>query len=117
MQWFWRSPQGVADANRVPVFADAIWHDAWPQPTDAPPSVPIDSGWNAVSSEMNHFSIPRHGSAVNVLFMDFSARKVGLKELWTLRWHRQFDTAGPWTKAGGVIPSDWPEWMRGLKDY
>jgi len=25
--------------------------------------------------------------------------------------------AGPWTKAGGVLPSDWPVWMRNFKDY
>jgi hypothetical protein len=49
--------------------------------------------------------------------MDWPARKVGLKELWALKWHRQFDTAGPWTKAGGVKPEDWPEWMRHFKDY
>jgi hypothetical protein len=23
----------------------------------------------------------------------------------------------PWTKAGGVQPSAWPEWMRNFKDY
>jgi len=23
---------------------------------------------------------------------------------------------GPWTKAGGVEPTDWPRWMAGLKD-
>jgi len=44
-------------------------------------------------------------------------RTVGLKELWTLKWHREFDTAGPWTKAGGVLPGDWPEWLRKFKDY
>ena len=38
-------------------------------------------------------------------------------ELWTLKWHRNFDTTGPWTKAGGVQPADWPEWMRRFKDY
>jgi hypothetical protein len=42
---------------------------------------------------------------------------VGLKELWTLKWHRSFNTAGPWTKAGGVSPEDWPEWIRPFKDY
>ena len=52
-----------------------------------------------------------------MLFMDFSVRKVGLKELWTFQWHRLSDTAGPWTKAGGALPSDWPKWMRGFKDY
>jgi hypothetical protein len=51
------------------------------------------------------------------VFLDWSVRKVGLKELWTLKWDREFDTAGPWTKAGGVRPGDWPEWMRRFKDY
>jgi hypothetical protein len=46
-----------------------------------------------------------------------SVRPVGLKELWTLRWSPDFDTAGRWTLAGGVKPEDWPQWMRGFKDY
>jgi hypothetical protein len=37
--------------------------------------------------------------------------------LWTLKWHRTFDTMGPWTRAGGVMPSDWPRWMQRYKDY
>jgi hypothetical protein len=49
--------------------------------------------------------------------MDWSVRKVGLKELWTLKWHGQYDTDGPWTKRGGVKPEDWPQWMRRFKDY
>jgi len=49
--------------------------------------------------------------------VDGATRKVGLKELWTLKWHRQYDTANCWTKAGGVQPGDWPEWMRQFKDY
>jgi hypothetical protein len=44
-------------------------------------------------------------------------RRVGLKELWLLKWHPLFDTAGPWTKAGGVQREDWPPWMRRFKDY
>jgi len=63
------------------------------------------------------FFINRHDGYINGLFLDWSARRVGLKELWTLKWNMQFDTAGPWTKAGGVNPDDWPPWMRGLKDY
>ncbi|MHC4534918.1 MAG: hypothetical protein ACYS6K_13295 [Planctomycetota bacterium] len=52
-----------------------------------------------------------------MLFMDWSARKIGLKELWKFKWHREYDTEGPWTKAGGVQPLDWPEWMRNFKEY
>ena len=63
------------------------------------------------------FCLNRHNGHVNCLFLDWSARKVGLKELWTLKWNPEFDTANPWTKAGGVRPEDWPEWMRRFKDY
>ena len=61
--------------------------------------------------------INRHNGHVNGLFLDWSVRKIGLKELWTLKWSKRFDTAGPWTKAGGVQPEDWPQWMRRFKDY
>ncbi len=63
------------------------------------------------------FCINRHNGHINVLFLDWSVRKVGLKELWTLKWDSDWDTAGPWTKAGGVQPEDWPEWLRQFKDY
>ena len=71
--------------------------------------------------ESNSFSklscINRHNGHINVLLLDWSVRKVGLKELWTLKWSFDWDTVGPWTKAGGVQPEDWPEWMRSFKDY
>ncbi len=63
------------------------------------------------------FSINRHDGFVNSLFLDWSVRKVGLKELWTLKWYEDFDTANKMTLAGGVQPKDWPEWMRKFKDY
>jgi hypothetical protein len=49
--------------------------------------------------------------------MDWSVHRVGLKQLWTLKWHREYDTGGPWTKTGGALPGDWPPWMRKFKDY
>jgi hypothetical protein len=66
---------------------------------------------------MVRFCLNRHDGFVNGLFLDFSTRKIGLKELWTFKWHRQFDPQGPWTTAGGCQPSDWPAWMRRFKDY
>ncbi len=83
--------------------------------------------WDSITSEssrppMREFvghsvCINRHNGHINVLFLDWSVRKVGLKELWTLKWRSDWDTAGPWTKAGGVQPEDWPEWLRKFKDY
>ncbi len=70
------------------------------------------------SDEISGYScLNRHEGCVNGLFMDWSVRKIGLKELWTLKWDKDFDTANKWTLAGGVKPEDWPEWMRGFKDY
>jgi prepilin-type processing-associated H-X9-DG protein len=59
----------------------------------------------------------RHNGYVNGLFLDGSVRKVGLKELWTLKWYPKFNTRGPWTKAGGAKSEDWPQWMQRFKDY
>lgn len=63
------------------------------------------------------FCINRHNGYINSLFLDWSARRIGLKELWTLKWDDESDVAGLWTKAGGVRPEDWPYWMRQFKDY
>jgi hypothetical protein len=49
--------------------------------------------------------------------MDWSARKVGIKELWTLKWHRTYNTADYYTRAGGVRAGDWPLWLRHFPDY
>lgn len=109
----WRTPD-VSGAGDVPVFLDALRFDLWPLDTYSPAFNEF-SAWSG--NNMARCCINRHNGAISMLLMDFSARKVGLKELWTLKWHRSFDTAGPWTKAGGVQPSDWPEWMRNFKDY
>jgi hypothetical protein len=115
-EWFWKNVQSVKGKNNIPVFVDSSWHEARPTVTDFPPEY---DGYPATGTpyEMKRFCINRHNGGVSGLFMDWSARKVGLKELWTLKWHRNFITEGPWTKAGGVQPYDWPEWMRNFKDY
>jgi hypothetical protein len=113
---YWKTRMFQAGGS-IPVFVDMLWHDAWPRYTDQPP---VFSGfdWGMVNvNEMQQVCINRHNGAVGCLFMDWSARKVGLKELWTLKWHRTFNTEGPWTKAGGVTPADWPQWMREFKDF
>jgi len=113
---YWRTPK-VQVVNNIPLFLDALWVNAWPRSSDEPPEY---ENWRKNKfglNEMRCFCTNRHNGFVNGLFMDSSVRKVGLKELWTLKWHRQFDTKGPWTRAGGVQPSDWPPWMRNFRDY
>ena len=101
----------IQGAANVPVFFDCTFMD-WGAGICFNPN-PVVDGYEAISRCV----IDRHNGGINMLFMDWSVRKVGLKELWTLKWNRDFDTANEWTKAGGVKPCDWPEWMRKYKDY
>ena len=104
--------------NHVPVLLDCVYQDARPWPFDDPPEYEdqIDR-----PGDIKYFCINRHDAAINGLFLDFSVCKIGLKELWTLRWMPHYDAQmlahSPWTKAGGAQPEDWPEWMRNFKDY
>ena len=97
----------------IPVLLDCARPCASPRERDRPPEFEATER----GIEMPQFCLNRHDGNVNGLFLDWSARKIGLKELWTLRWHQDYDTTGPWTKAGGVLPEDRPEWMRRFKDY
>ncbi len=110
--WYWKTPQ-VRGAAHVPLLLDIYAFEAgWPIHSDEP-----YDGLGTWDNSIRAFCHNRHNGFVNILFLDWSIRKVGLKELWTMKWHRKYDTAGPWTKAGGMNPSDWPQWMRGFKDY
>jgi prepilin-type N-terminal cleavage/methylation domain-containing protein len=111
---FWRGPN-VAGAGYVPLWMDAIRYNGVPLQTDVPPQNDGDH-WND-EAQMGRYCMNRHDGFAGCLFLDFSARKVGLKELWTLKWHRSYNQSGPWTKAGGVQAADWPDWLRKFKDY
>jgi len=116
---YWVSAN-LPNANNIPVMGDSYeLISSKPDPHDLPPLPPEYDGlyFGGAKYPMRVFAIDRHDGGINILFMDWSVRKVGLKELWTLKWHRKYNTAGPWTKAGGVQPEDWPQWMRNFKDY
>jgi prepilin-type N-terminal cleavage/methylation domain-containing protein len=112
--YFWRGPT-VAGAGYVPLFLGAQRYNGFPLQTDRPPSYSGEP-WND-DAQMGRYCLNRHDGFVGCLLLDYSARKVGLKELWTLKWHRKYDQAGPYTKGGGAQSSDWPEWMKSFKDY
>jgi prepilin-type N-terminal cleavage/methylation domain-containing protein len=109
----WERLQGpdtysVRDTTNIPVLLDCT---SW----SARMSMLGPFGHEDVRSPS--FCIDRHNGYINGLLMDWSARRIGLKELWTLKWSEDFDTANPWTRAGGVEPEDWPDWMSRFKDY
>ena len=98
----------IRDRARIPLFLDSTVPGIHFMEHFSPPE-DEQEGWG--------FFINRHNGYINVLFLDWSVIKIGLKELWTLKWNHQFDTANEWARAGGVLPEDWPEWMRNFKDY
>lgn len=97
---YWRKTTvaGVSPAS-VPVFSDNMWCETWPEPTDNPLS--YEGQW--LGYNLSTVAIDRHRNGhVNVLMMDWSVNRVGLKDLWNLRWHRQWQ---PQT------PANWPDWL------
>jgi prepilin-type N-terminal cleavage/methylation domain-containing protein/prepilin-type processing-associated H-X9-DG protein len=98
--------------SNVPVFLDCQWWSWKPMlklPTEWFPSPRENESDLIHAYTMGGFNINRHDGYINGLFMDWSVRRIGLKELWRLKWHRTWDTNG-W--AG-----EWPEWMKNFKDY
>jgi len=105
----WRRAD-VKGAGAVPLLLDSQWVDGYPHHTDSPPTLgvgPADPGTPpGPVGRMDVFCLDRHGGRVNGVFLDLSCRSIGLKALWTLKWHRAFDTTAP--------SPDWPDWMSGF---
>jgi prepilin-type N-terminal cleavage/methylation domain-containing protein len=110
-RWRGLNTFSISNKNTIPALLDCTIPESQPDNFFGPPRLP------GRGIGVAPFCINRHGKDINGLFLDWSIRRVGLKQLWTLKWNMQFDTANEWTKAGGVQPEDWPEWMRNFKDY
>lgn len=113
----YRNMNNVSNASNVPVMLDSLRFDLWPDATQAPAMNEYDFWRSGVQYNMARCCIARHRGCTSVSFLDWSVRKAGVKELWTLKWHKTFNIAGPWTLAGGVDDSQWPDWIRPFKDY
>lgn len=107
----WRTPN-VKGAAYVPLLLDSGWVDGWPMHTDEPPPYEFveQMGLNITSdvSSMARFCVNRHNQHINVVFLDWSVRRIPLKCLWKLRWNRMFDpSAGPTEEEFKTSGSGW----------
>ena len=118
--WAWGALPvfAIKGAANVPLLVDcalpvlAPWHHDEPPEWDGQIyySKPINV------NEIRSCCFNRHDGGINGVFCDWSARKIGLKELWELHWHRcwyNWECAEPPNYA----PPIWPEWMENFKDY
>lgn len=120
---FWQKTTRIkgSEISNVPLMMDSLWVGIYTQGVPLPPPFePVTYG-----PGLDNACIPRHSENINSLFADLSARKVGLKELWTLKWYRSFDTRNIWTLAGNdgderTVTNIWEDkapWMAGMKNY
>jgi len=100
-------------AGNIPLLGGGKWIDCWPDHTDLPPELD-GQDWNQCT-QMGRICMDRHSGYVNWVFMDYSARPVGIKELWKLRWHKFFELEEGPTKAEFNAAGD--GWMKRYRDY
>jgi len=104
----WRT-HDVGGASSIPLFLDCMWRGGHNLQTDVPQGNE-DDPWSGENANcMQFFCMNRHNEKTNGVFLDYSAREIGLKELWKLKWHRGYKVNDP--------PPVWPEWMKGFRDY
>ncbi len=104
----------VEGASQIPLMAGCIWPISGPKRLEEPPV--YEDHWS--NNHTCWFCLNRHRGHVGGVFMDFSARKIGLKEIWELKWHRWWYSNGSEDGTPDyTVPFDWPEWMKNFKDY
>jgi hypothetical protein len=105
----------VKGGGKIPALLDCNFMGGFPSHLDEPPV--YNGQWDIAADQMRRYCLDRHNMAINGVFLDLTVRRIQLKELWTLQWHRTFPPNGPWTKAGKVMPEDWPAWLRPAPDF
>jgi len=133
----WRT-MDITNSGKIPLMADALWYTGRPESHDLPPKEegqfgrdnqaddldsmgsmpgfssepqPESLAYDWPDRHLNHmqrFSVNRHDEKLNVLFMDGMVKTISPKELWRLKWHKNYDTSAP-------LPQ-WPEWMDSFKE-
>ena len=97
-EWHYGSPSAAQDTTKTPLMGDSSWRGGGPHYASriaySPPDKAGEYSNNEsyASYEMQHFALPRHGKRTQFVFFDGSAHTVRLKELWGLKWHKEWDT-------------------------
>jgi prepilin-type N-terminal cleavage/methylation domain-containing protein len=123
-EYFFRTIR-VRDTSRIPVLGDQEWAGTFPwgedQPIEYEDRQTIFEGDDGVGRS----NINRHNYSVNFVFLDWSVRKVGLRQLWAIKWSSQkTEDSRPVSVWGNLNvvpdwnkPEQWPEWMRKSQNY
>jgi len=111
----WGSLATVKSPASVPMWGDAFWVDAWPAANDQKGQLDLPqldqyntTLWQIDPMQMQRFCVVRHGNRfVTWVFVDGHTEKVSLKQLWGLRWSKNFQTSNKLTRN----QADW-RWLK-----
>jgi len=105
---FWRSTNVRGQAT-IPLLGDALWDQGWPDVKDLPPIYP---GWVEffAGEDMAQWALLRHDGYINMLFMDYTVKKIHIMDLWGLNWHRLSSQESDQAPTN----DDFPIWMQKL---
>ena len=112
----WQDHWGKLSATplptQTPLMLDSMWRGGGPY-WEGGPETYAASAQPGVSSadagrEMEHFTAPRHGSGkrTQIVFYDGSASAIKIKDLWGLKWHRE------WNQTYYIDNYVMPGWVR-----
>jgi hypothetical protein len=84
----------VKGGGNIPLFLDCWFWCGGPENDD---TLPAWDGHRIIghTESMNRFCINRHQQGINGIFLDYSARKIWLKELWRVKWAKNFSLSEP----------------------
>ncbi len=88
----WVSFSKMKSPSEVPFLLDGRWHDSHVE-SIVPQSEPTEVQFYNINnwSTMRAFMMRRHGSGINAAMADMSTIHVAIEDLWTLKWHKQFE--------------------------
>ncbi len=101
----WKTIDVKHPAN-IPMVGDCTWFGANPYSykdtsfsANAGKPAPERDWWETKDPigfgewdwDMARYTLDRHSRGINLAFMDGSSRKIVLTDLWSLKWHREFE--------------------------
>ncbi len=112
-EYHWGKISASPVPTATPLILDSMWRGGgpWYQGSRIAYQAAIQPGVSSQNSsyEMEHFNVPRHsnGKRVQVVFFDGSVSAIKARELWGLKWSRQWDQN--WQGANYPLPA----WLQG----
>jgi len=108
---YWRRIDVSGQLNKMPILSDSGYWKPYPV---ASQELHKEYDWahhleNYVDIHGDYMAgncIDRHNCTINILFFDMSVSRTGLRQLWDLKWHRQ------WEKPDWLETYDWPNWIK-----